>query len=100
ISRALVAVAAVLVIAMGFWIFREAAPHEYATALGEQRAFKLADGSVLYLNTLSRVEVTHSREARLVRLLEGEAMFAVEHDPARPFRVLSGATVIQAIGTR
>ncbi len=70
------------------------------TSLGEQRFFKLDDGSVLYLNTQSRVEVRYSRAARVVRLIEGEAMFTVEHDAARPFRVMAGPTVIQAVGTR
>jgi len=37
---------------------------------------------------------------RSIRLLEGEALFNVEHDPARPFRVIAGPTVIEAIGTR
>jgi transmembrane sensor len=94
------AAAAVLIIATAFWVFRVGAPYEYMTSRGEQRFFKLDDGSVLYLNTQSRVEVSYSRAARVVRLIEGEAMFTVEHDAARPFRVMAGPTVIQAIGTR
>lgn len=60
----------------------------------------LNDGSIVYLNTRSRVEEQFSRQARNVRLLEGEAMFSVEHDRARPFRMISDDTVIQAIGTQ
>ena len=93
-----VSLAASILAGVALWFF--AAPDVYATARGEQRAFKLGDGSIVYLNTQSRVEVQFSRSARNVRLLEGEAMFAVEHDAARPFRVLSDDTVIQAIGTQ
>ncbi len=75
-------------------------PRTYATALGEQRAIKLGDDSVVQLNTRSRVEVRLTDELREVRLLEGEALFAVEHDPGRPFRVVTRGAVIQAIGTQ
>lgn len=73
---------------------------EYATVVGEQRAFELADGSVIRLNPLSRVRVNYSDDARDIRLLEGEANFKVARDAARPFRVSSGRAVIQAIGTQ
>jgi transmembrane sensor len=92
--------AASVLAAVALWFFAATAPDVYATSRGEQRAVKLNDGSIVYLNTQSRVEVQFSRQVRNVRLLEGEAMFAVEHDPARPFRVISDDTVIQAIGTQ
>jgi transmembrane sensor len=41
-----------------------------------------------------------SDNARRIRLLQGEALFSVEHDPSRPFLVQSSDAVIQAIGTR
>lgn len=72
----------------------------YATALGEQRAVKLADGSVIQMNTHSRLQVHYSGKAREVQLLEGEALFVVEHDPARPFRVMTDDVTIQALGTQ
>jgi transmembrane sensor len=74
--------------------------HTYATGRGEQRTLKLEDGSVVYLNTQSRLEVRFAKNVRAIRLLEGEALFSVERDPARPFRVMAGSTMIQAIGTR
>jgi transmembrane sensor len=96
------AAAAIGAIAVGvaLWQAPRVQPQSYATVRGEQRALKLEDGSVVYLNTQSRVEVQFSKNVRLIRLLEGEAMFNVEHDAARPFRVMAGPTVIQAIGTR
>lgn len=94
------AAAAVVLSAVAVWLFGVVtAPDVYATSRGEQRSFKLEDGSVIYLNTQSRVEVQFSRNARDIRLLEGEAMFSVEHDAERPFRVMSNGTVIRAIGT-
>ncbi len=75
------------------------APPAYQTAVGEQRAFKLPDGSLLHLNTHSRAEIRFSDEAREVHLLQGEALFTVKADSARPFRVLSGTAKVQAIGT-
>lgn len=72
----------------------------YETRLGEQRTVRLDDGSLISLNTQSRIEVRFSEETRDVRLLEGEALFSVEHDASRPFRVISGSTTVQAIGTQ
>jgi len=72
----------------------------YATAVGEQRSVKLADGSVVYLNARSRIEVDYSEAARDVRLIEGEAIFKVEHDPTRAFRVRTEDALIQALGTQ
>lgn len=74
--------------------------HEYTTAQGEQRAVDLPDGSVAHLNTNSRVLVRVSRELRQVRLLSGEALFKVHHDPSRPFRVYTNDATIQAVGTQ
>jgi len=97
---ALATAAATLVVAVALWYAPRGQPQSYSTVRGEQRALKLEDGSVVYLNTQSRVEVAFSKDVRVIRLLEGEAMFNVEHDAARPFRVMAGPTVIQAIGTR
>ena len=72
----------------------------YQTAVGEQRSVQLEDGSLLTLNTDSRVEVRLAANQRQVRLLSGEALFKVAHNKERPFRVSSGDSVIQAVGTQ
>ncbi|MDY6947385.1 MAG: FecR domain-containing protein [Pseudomonadota bacterium] len=72
----------------------------YGTTVGEQRSIELPDGSLLQLNARSRVEVRLSAERRDIRLLEGEALFKVAHDAARPFRVHADNTVVRAIGTQ
>lgn len=72
---------------------------EYITALGEQRSITLEDGSVVELNSQSRLRTHFKQELRAIELLEGEAIFRVSKDPNRPFRVRTGATDIVAIGT-
>jgi transmembrane sensor len=72
---------------------------ELITAATEMSSVRLADGSVVRLAPQSRllVEITDtSRNA----WLEGRAFFAVEHDPTRPFRVLSQAGEVIVRGTR
>lgn len=73
---------------------------EFQTGTSEQRAFELEDGSIIHLNTHSRVAIHFSNLRRDVRLLEGEALFKVHHDTTRPFRVYASDAVIQAVGTQ
>lgn len=70
------------------------------TAIGEQRAVRLDDRSVVHLNTSSRVEVRYTESAREVRLIQGEALFTVERDVNRPFRVLADGILVEALGTQ
>jgi transmembrane sensor len=96
--------AGVLVAAVGalFWYAHPGflGFHEFETATGEQRTFELEDGSVVSLNTHSRVAVRLTAHAREVRLLRGEALFHVAHDPSRPFLVSTEDAVVQAVGTQ
>jgi len=71
----------------------------YATAVGEQRQIKLEDGSLIYLNTNSQVHVRYTSARRESQLLKGEALFSVERDADRPFRVSTGTAVVRALGT-
>lgn len=70
------------------------------TARGEMRSEGLADGSHVQLNGATKARVRLGRQAREVRLVEGEAYFAVAHDPQRPFSVRSPHGVITAVGTQ
>ena len=93
-------VAAILaVVVVAVWIAIRV-PERYQTALGEQRSIVLDDGSVITLNTSSRVDVDFQPERRLIRLVQGEALFKVAHDSKRPFEVVADTTVIRAVGTR
>ncbi len=73
---------------------------DYRTLVGEQRTLQLSDGSTLYLNTNTALDVAMAAGERRIELLQGEAEFEVAHDSRRPFRVVSGHTTTEAIGTR
>lgn len=72
----------------------------YATSIGEQRSIALPDGSLVVMNTRTRLRVDYSEDARTVYLVAGQAMFSVTHDADRPFRVRVEGGVVQAIGTK
>ena len=72
----------------------------YRTGVGERRVVALADGSTIDLNTDSVVRVRLSRDRRAISLDEGQALFSVAHDTARPFIVTAGDTAVRAVGTR
>jgi transmembrane sensor len=72
----------------------------FATQVGEQQVFDLADGSFIHLNTDSLVEVDYGAYERRVRLVRGEAIFKVASDASRAFRVYAGSAMVQAVGTR
>lgn len=71
----------------------------YATSIGELRSITLEDGSVVELNTSSKVRARFSPQLREVQLLSGEAVFKVAKNANRPFRVSAGSTQIVAVGT-
>ena len=73
---------------------------EFATTLGERRHVALPDGSMIDLNSRSRLQVRFEKDRRLIELTEGEAMFSVEHDTSRPFVVEAGSGKITVTGTR
>ena len=96
-SAAGAAAAAGLVGAIGLGLF--ARDRAFETGIGEVRIVTLEDGSVLTLNTASRVSVRYDEGRRSVRLAEGEALFDVARDPARPFVVEAGDAAVRAVGT-
>jgi transmembrane sensor len=77
----------------------EAAALHFQTRHGEQQTYRLADDSVLHLNTDTAVTVRYSPTERFVTLASGEAAFEVTHDLKRPFRVLAGPAEVFDIGT-
>ncbi|MET3837881.1 transmembrane sensor [Brevundimonas sp. UYEF29] len=97
-----IGVVGALTLALGaggvLWMSQQ--PTRYATAVGEQRTIQLEDGSRITLDTGSEVAVRFTGGRRSVTLNNGQAMFDVEGDPARPFIVAAGDTRVTAIGTR
>lgn len=69
------------------------------TRVGERTQTTLADGSVVWLNTDTEVEVALSPGERALRLVGGEAYFEVAKDPRRPFVVSVADRTITAVGT-
>ncbi|MDD1003662.1 FecR family protein [Pseudomonas sp. TNT2022 ID642] len=97
--------ASVLAVAIGLGLF-SGLNHpggyraEFATALGERKHVALPDGSVIDLNSRSRLQVRYEKDRRVIELSEGEAMFSVAHDTARPFVVEAGHGKVTVTGTR
>lgn len=75
------------------------APAYYSTTIGQRSGITLEDGSVITLNTDSRIHVAYSDEERLITLLKGQALFEVAKDPDRPFSVTAGGQRVVALGT-
>jgi transmembrane sensor len=72
----------------------------FATRHGEQLTQRLADNSVLHLNTDSAVSIRYNKSERLVTLVSGQAEFDVTHDSHRAFRVHAGAAEVTDLGTK
>jgi transmembrane sensor len=69
------------------------------TAAGGMKKIELPDGSTVYLNASSGIDVRYTKGARHVNLLRGEAHFSVAKDVARPFVVTAGEVAVKAVGT-
>jgi transmembrane sensor len=84
----------------GAWnLYKQKEETRFQTAIGEQVAVALPDGSSFDLNTDSRIWVDYSQRRRVIRLEHGEAFFKVAHDTQRPFWVRAGDYWVRAVGT-
>lgn len=101
-SPGLVALAASIILAVlatgAAWMYLQRGV--YTTDIGEQRSFTLDDGSSIELNARSRLKVRFTAQHRTVDLLQGQALFRVAKDAARPFVVESGGARVRAVGTQ
>lgn len=101
-----VAVAATLLLAIGFWAPGFWTPdsdspgaQQFRTAKGERLEVSLPDGSQALLNTDTVIRVTYSEAARRVELRRGQAWFSVRENSRQPFHVDAGKTRVTALGT-
>jgi transmembrane sensor len=106
------AVAACAVLSVGLLLtwnvrpIRHPAAPEAITALhfetrhGEQLTRRLADNSVVHLNTDSALTIRYGKTERLVMLSSGQANFEVVHEPDRAFRVIGGSAEVVDLGTQ
>lgn len=74
-------------------------PMVYETAVGQRSTISLPDGSVVELNTDTRIDVRYGPAERHILLRHGEALFMVAHDADRPFVVHANDHLITALGT-
>jgi transmembrane sensor len=109
---AAVAMAACAVLSLGWFLRWNVTPKghpsdaigvtalHFETRHGEQLTRRLADGSVLHLNTDSAVTIRYSKNESLVTLTSGQADFEVTHEPDRVFRVFAGSAEVVDLGTQ
>jgi transmembrane sensor len=89
----------VIALGVGWHLYQQKEETRFQTAIGEQAAVALPDGSSFDLNTDSRIQVDYSERQRVIRLERGEAFFKVAHDTQRPFWVHAGNSWVRAVGT-
>lgn len=76
---------------------------DYRSVVGECRELLLADGTRVFLNTDSAIDVRFDAGQRLIRLIRGEILVQTAPDnvePPRPLRVATDHGRLQAMGTR
>jgi transmembrane sensor len=95
------ALVASLVLGIALWVtyLSWQSPMTFQTVVGEQSSFTLQDGSVVFLNTNSKVRVGWLPAERHFELLRGEARFKVAKDASRPFTVATTTAAVRALGT-
>lgn len=76
-----------------------AATNIYQTGVGQRAVVTLDDGSVITLNTDSRVSAHYRPGLRAVTLERGQALFKVAKDKNRPFVVSAAGREVTALGT-
>jgi transmembrane sensor len=70
------------------------------TQASEWRSMTLSDGTLVNLGPRTELRHRFSDEQRVIHLAQGEAMFEVAKDPARPFIVDAKLARVQATGTQ
>lgn len=70
-----------------------------STSSGEWQSKTLADGSIVRLGPLTKIQVAYDGNQRLIHLDNGDALFVVAKDPQRPFIVQTDKASVRAIGT-
>lgn len=76
---------------------------DYLSSVGECRELMLADGTHIFLNTDSAIDVRFDASQRLIHLIRGEILVQTAADnvlPSRPLRVATHEGRMQALGTR
>ncbi len=99
---AALATAAGLALTLSVWRAGVQSDRDWPAALAASPAIGqrvLEDGSVVQLNRGALIEVEFTPAERRVRLVRGEAHFAVTKNPLRPFIVRANGVDVRAVGT-
>ena len=75
------------------------ADQSFRTDVGQRSTVTLPDGSVVMLNTDTRLRTRSDGRRRLVYLDRGQAFFKVAHDRRHPFMVSAAGRTVTALGT-
>ncbi len=106
VPHAAAAMVVVAVVGAGWfgWWLQPTFEQAYTSQRGQQVIATLPDdpvaGSTVQLDTTTHIQARLYRGRREVELADGQAMFAVHPDAARPFHVLAGDLRITVVGTR
>ncbi|TDF84393.1 FecR domain-containing protein [Pseudomonas sp. H9] len=74
---------------------------DYRTGTGERRQHRLPDGSQVWLNTATAIDLNFNASTRQLRLRYGEIEILTADDGSgRPFQVISEDAWLQPLGTR
>lgn len=71
----------------------------FNTEMGENLKRVMPDGSILWLNSNTTINIDYSESYRRINLIKGEAHFEVAKDATRPFEVYADDRLVRAIGT-
>ena len=72
---------------------------DVSTGTAERRTVSLPDGSELFLNAKSAVDLDFSGPHRIVRLLDGELRVKVAVNPVTPFQLVTPQALIHVLGS-
>ncbi|MEE3662360.1 FecR domain-containing protein [Brenneria sp. g21c3] len=72
---------------------------DHHSATGEIKYLRLQDGTQIWLNTASAIDIHYDNQRRRIALLAGDVLIETAHDE-RPFFVSSAQGQMQALGTR
>ena len=72
---------------------------DYSTRTGEWRKVALPDGTIIFLNARTVVDLAFDAQTRTLKLRQGEVAIETAHDDQRPFIVQTPHTRIRALGT-
>ncbi len=105
--RALLLCATLVAAAGGLLMWGKPARHAVApsvwnsfrTERGATQQITLRDGSTVLLNTDTELQVRDAQDRHSVRLIRGEALFRVAHDPNHALEVLVSNYTLRDVGT-